>query len=648
VILAVVGSFYVMGAAPGITWLDAGELAAASHELGIAHPPGLPVFSLINKFVCLIFPFGDVAFRSNISSGLLAALALIIAVRCFGFRDILVSLPAAALAMTAPILVLHSTTVEVYAGAALLAMVSLWTMIRAHQEDDQRWLICTALVLGVALGGHHAELRLIALFLFLPCLLISRSIRQVIASLIAGTTGALVILYLPIRSARPVWRDWGDPSSLTGTWDHFWGARIRAAYGQEMGSLELSVLEQLWEQLALGAPALIILGGIGCVLALRRRGGWLLGALLLLDLAYSVFINPMGVRDMQNGVISIATLGAGSVVALQALYARWPSQAVRVGIFASGLTASLLAFQGFSNAQDRGLRMLTEQIADVAPVESLVLVASDNFAAGLAYDQVVEGSRPDLAVIVRQHVRYPSSMEPTQRRLPHALKGWRPGHGLTDIEALNTDWPVLWEWSGNADMTSRPDSMTPTYPVFSPSLRPQLDFEAQLKTWIETNSIQIERDEQARRTAANLSTDIAQFRLSQGQTKRAVTSLERALQLRPHQSNSWTNLGAGLAADGQAARAVLTTERALEIDPQNHVASLNLGRFLILTKNWPRAASVLKALIDVEPSADAYGLLGVALGNAGELLQARGMFKQALRLDPNQPEAKSGLSRLAP
>jgi Flp pilus assembly protein TadD len=190
--------------------------------------------------------------------------------------------------------------------------------------------------------------------------------------------------------------------------------------------------------------------------------------------------------------------------------------------------------------------------------------------------------------------------------------------------------------------------MTPTYPVFSPSLRPQLDFEAQLKTWIETNSIQIERDEQARRTAANLSTDIAQFRLSQGQTKRAVTSLERALQLRPHQSNSWTNLGAGLAADGQAARAVLTTERALEIDPQNHVASLNLGRFLILTKNWPRAASVLKALIDVEPSADAYGLLGVALGNAGELLQARGMFKQALRLDPNQPEAKSGLSRLAP
>ena len=27
-----------LGLAPGLTWLDAGELMAASHELGIAHP----------------------------------------------------------------------------------------------------------------------------------------------------------------------------------------------------------------------------------------------------------------------------------------------------------------------------------------------------------------------------------------------------------------------------------------------------------------------------------------------------------------------------------------------------------------------------------------------------------------------------------
>ncbi len=647
-ILALVGTFYALGAAPGLTWLDAGELAAASHELGVAHPPGLPLFSIINKFVTLLVPFGDVGFRGNLASGLVTALGLLLAVRCFKSRHAVATIGAAVLMGTTPLLVLHSTTVEVYAGVAALACVTVWSLAREREGNDRRWLVTAALVLGFAIGGHHAELRLLALLLLVPCALLSRSMGQAIAALIAGVWGTLIIAYLPIRSSLPLWRDWGDPSSGAALWDHFWGARIRAAYGQDMGTVDLAVFDKLWDQLALSAPLLAVLGLIGCVLAVRRTGGWLIPALLGIDLIYSLVINPMGVRDMQNGVLSVVALGMGAVVSLDEALNRWSSHTASVVVGLACLMGGALSFGGFATDDDRALSTLIHRVDDLAHPEAVTLVASDNLAAGLAFGQVVEGLRPDVAVVVRQHIQYSSSIEPVANRLPRALRGWRPGHALADLDVLTNGWPILWEWSGGSDAQHRPPDLVPKFPLFSRSTASHRVFESELNQWSKLHEHQAVRDPQLRRMIANLNTDIAQYRMGTDDSEGALKSFENAVKMRPHHSSVWTNLGTGLAANGQNKSAIDATIRALDLNPNNRVAQLNLGRFLILDRQWIRAIKVLRDLLEERPSADAYGLLGVALGNEGDLKAARDMFKKALQIDPEQPEAKSGLSQLTP
>src|SRR5437868_748787 len=60
--------------APTVTFVDSGELIVAAKYLGVAHPPGTPLYVLLAHLFTLL-PFGNVAVRVNFASALFAALA---------------------------------------------------------------------------------------------------------------------------------------------------------------------------------------------------------------------------------------------------------------------------------------------------------------------------------------------------------------------------------------------------------------------------------------------------------------------------------------------------------------------------------------------------------------------------------------------
>ena len=60
--------------APTVTLVDSGELIIAAKTLGIAHPPGVPLYVLLAHLATFI-PLGSVAARVNFASALFAALA---------------------------------------------------------------------------------------------------------------------------------------------------------------------------------------------------------------------------------------------------------------------------------------------------------------------------------------------------------------------------------------------------------------------------------------------------------------------------------------------------------------------------------------------------------------------------------------------
>src|SRR5881394_3372146 len=60
--------------APTVTLTDSGELIVVALGLGIAHPPGVPLWIILAHLASLM-PFGNIAVRINFSSALFAALA---------------------------------------------------------------------------------------------------------------------------------------------------------------------------------------------------------------------------------------------------------------------------------------------------------------------------------------------------------------------------------------------------------------------------------------------------------------------------------------------------------------------------------------------------------------------------------------------
>src|SRR5438093_9201240 len=60
--------------APTVTLTDSGELIVVAHGLGVAHPPGFPLWVILAHLASLV-PLGNIAARINFSSALFAALA---------------------------------------------------------------------------------------------------------------------------------------------------------------------------------------------------------------------------------------------------------------------------------------------------------------------------------------------------------------------------------------------------------------------------------------------------------------------------------------------------------------------------------------------------------------------------------------------
>jgi hypothetical protein len=60
--------------APTVTLVDSGELIVVAHSLGVAHPPGFPLYILLTHLASLV-PVGSVARRVNFASGVFAAFA---------------------------------------------------------------------------------------------------------------------------------------------------------------------------------------------------------------------------------------------------------------------------------------------------------------------------------------------------------------------------------------------------------------------------------------------------------------------------------------------------------------------------------------------------------------------------------------------
>lgn len=200
-------ALYLHTLAPHLApYRDAGEMTAILGTLGVAHPPGYPLYTLVGKIFTLV-PLGTVVYRANLFSALCSAFAIVMFARVFRewMPKWVAIFGALYLAFSNPFWEL-SLVSEMYALGVLWVAIIFYSMFVRKNV----YLSCFLMALGL---GVRMDLLLVTPLVLLWHWRTERSARPVLWVSFFGL-GASVFLYLMFRSWRNPLIDWANPDTL--------------------------------------------------------------------------------------------------------------------------------------------------------------------------------------------------------------------------------------------------------------------------------------------------------------------------------------------------------------------------------------------------------------------------------------------------
>ncbi|MBI2433320.1 MAG: DUF2723 domain-containing protein, partial [Candidatus Hydrogenedentes bacterium] len=202
---------YLSTLAPTVTGEDSGELIAAAYTLGIPHPPGYPLWTMLAHLFTYL-PWGTVAWRVNLVSAVFAAaavgvLALLLVALLRGKQEkrggVWIAAAGGALVFAFSREFWEQAVIaEVYTLNAFFFALFLLILWRWRETRGDRLLIIFAVLYGLSLGGHNTMHLLGPLFALFVVATERAGLRRWAfyggLTLIAFLVALLVYAYLPL------------------------------------------------------------------------------------------------------------------------------------------------------------------------------------------------------------------------------------------------------------------------------------------------------------------------------------------------------------------------------------------------------------------------------------------------------------------
>jgi len=446
--------------APTVTLVDSGELIVVAHGLGVAHPPGFPLWVMLAHLASLL-PFGNVAVRINFSSALFAALASAVLTlvvvelmltpsyfprwkkkgpqqrekpRHSGIDSVLIFAPALGAGLLIAFshtLWFYATITEVYALNALLIVAIFFLMFRwrrriiADRRDTRAavtvhdgWLYAASGLFGLSLGVHHVTVGLI-----LPALgvIVYRteglrfftSRRLLYAALISIAALIAVYAYLPFAASRSPVINWGTPRSLEEIWWHITGRQYRVFLSFTPGTMGTQFLESCRLVLREFGPAWLplplVLAFAGAASAYKhdRTTFWFLLFIVVANLAYDLSYQIAEDKDAYHLPTFVAigiAAGFGIRWLVQLTVTRSLSLRKAYGVaIITVLLTSVTAFAANWSFNNRRHYFIAhdyvENLLSTVEANGLLLTQDWQVVSPMFYAQEVEQRRRDVKVV---------------------------------------------------------------------------------------------------------------------------------------------------------------------------------------------------------------------------------------------------------
>ena len=189
-IFLVSSAVYLLTVEPTVSFWDCGEFISCSFKLQVGHPPGAPLFIMMNR-IATLFAGSDttkVALMVNRLSAITSGFAIMFLFWTITHlvRKVLVKegipepkqIPAiigsgiiGSLAYTfSDTFWFSAVEGELYALSSLITGLVFWAMLKWEEEDDKpyagRWIILIAYIMGLGLGVHRLNLLVIPVLVF--------------------------------------------------------------------------------------------------------------------------------------------------------------------------------------------------------------------------------------------------------------------------------------------------------------------------------------------------------------------------------------------------------------------------------------------------------------------------------------------------
>jgi hypothetical protein len=453
---------YVRTLSPTVAGGDSGELIAAAYTLGVPHPPGYPLYTLLGKLFTLL-PVGTIAWRVNLLSavcGAGAATLLFLTVARWA-RSAWAALASASLFAFAPTVWPHAVTAEVFALNNLFAAGLFYLTLRFWENRSFQIACILFAWIGLGLSNHHT-----LIFYAIPAALFvlvhggheMRQPRRLAVFALCGLVGLLPYAYLPLASASTPLMSWGDQTTLEGFFTHF--------FRREYGTFSLGIADAGSEGLLVPRIRLYISGAFagllwvgpvlaaaGVTLMVRERTRplvwWWVGAFCFFLLAFNYLANtPLdaGISRwveerfwQQPHLLLCAFAGLG----LAALTSRLGS-AGRLALPGAALVLAIaqpaIHFREQDKRGDTQLREFAKATLDSVAPGALLLEFGDQIFGGLRYMQIVEGYRTDVRVLDQMLLAYTWHHRLATRHFPDVVLPGRllPGRSGPGVYGMKT------------------------------------------------------------------------------------------------------------------------------------------------------------------------------------------------------------------
>lgn len=221
--LAVFG-VYLLTMPPVFKTNDSPETTASAYTLGIAHPPGYPLYTMAGKVYTLFVP-GNPGFRMNLFSAFLGLCALCvtfllfcrISVKTTGVKNEM--LCAAASLITAFTLLFWNQAGEAKGGIYIFNLLLLGTLLlvsfRLFDSFEAKALYLGAYVFGISLSNHWPSAVIVAPAFVYPLIAVRKelNVKRLAVSTLFFILGLTPYFYLYVRCR------WGEPSFNLGNPD---------------------------------------------------------------------------------------------------------------------------------------------------------------------------------------------------------------------------------------------------------------------------------------------------------------------------------------------------------------------------------------------------------------------------------------------